>query len=52
MSSAIETSGAVNFAGSAETWIPSPTGWFKAIVVSAGSGRGKERAGIERRLAM
>jgi hypothetical protein len=32
-----QQSGAVNFAGSAETWIPSPAGWFKAIVQPSGS---------------
>lgn len=32
-----QTSGAVNFAGSAETWIPFPTGWFNAILTIGGN---------------
>lgn len=32
-----QNAGSVNFAGSDETWIPSPTGWFKAILVSGGN---------------
>ncbi len=31
-----QAGGSVNFAGSAETWIPAPTGWFKAILTGGG----------------
>lgn len=32
-----QQSGAVKFAGGYETWIPNPTGWFKAILSSGGN---------------
>lgn len=32
-----QTSGAVNFAGSEQSWITSPTGWFNAILTSGGN---------------
>jgi hypothetical protein len=32
-----QTSGAVKFAGGAQTWLPSPAGWFLAILAAGGS---------------
>lgn len=32
-----QTSGAVKFAGGCETWVPSPTGWFNAILTAGAS---------------
>src|ERR1700678_595427 len=32
-----QTSGKVRFAGGSATWVPSPTGYFKAILSSGGS---------------